>query len=167
MKIIFLDIDGVLNAHEFDEDILCGQFHKDKVQLLNHVLRATDARIVLSSAWRYLLFREEMTLLGLEWLLRSHGVLANRLIGITRKDTMSKPHITSYSGIPHEWPLANERGEQISDWLKYCPENYKPTKYAAIDDIDLGIRPHHPLVLTDGSVGMTQADAEELIELLN
>lgn len=164
MKIIFLDIDGVLNAHEFDEEILCGQIHKDKVQLLNHVLRATDARIVLSSAWRYLIHREEMNLQGFEWLLRSHGVLANRLIGLTRKDTMRK--VNTYSGIPHEWPLANERGEQISDWLSYYAEDYNPTKYAAIDDIDLGIRPHHPLVLTDGSVGMTQANAEELMGLL-
>ena len=66
MSILFLDIDGVLNTHENDPEVMCGQIHRDKVQLLNGVLRDTGARIVLSSAWRYSIYRNEATLMGLE-----------------------------------------------------------------------------------------------------
>src|ERR1700728_3493853 len=108
MKVIFLDIDGVLNNHQFDTEIMCGQIHKDKVILLNSILRRTDARIVLSSAWRYLVYRNEMNLMGLEWLLRSHGVLKDRLIGITRQDTIvNQP--AGWTGDVSQWLRSNER----------------------------------------------------------
>ena len=159
MKLIFLDIDGVLNAHEHDPEVLCGQIHRDKVQLLNGVLRATDARIVLSSAWRYLVLRGEMNLRGMEWLLRSHGLLADRFIGITRPDTMER---VVYNGESGTWPLCNERGQQITDWLK---DNHgTPVDgYAVIDDLDLGIsKAGHPFVETNGTIGMTKGCAEML-----
>jgi hypothetical protein len=89
LKLLFLDIDGVLNAREeLDPDVNCGTFHRDKVDRLNRVLRKTGAKIVVSSAWRYLINRAEMTIEGFDWLLRSHGVIAGRLHGITRKDTV-------------------------------------------------------------------------------
>jgi hypothetical protein len=161
VKLLFLDIDGVLNVHESDPEVLCGQIHKDKVALLNRVLRETDARIVLSSAWRYLVHRGEMDLTGLEWLLRSHGVLAGRLVGITRPDTMRAT--MDYDGRPGTWPQVNERGQQITDYLRVA----WPTGYAVVDDLDLGIREaRHPFVQTDGGVGLTLGDAERLIELL-
>jgi hypothetical protein len=163
-KFLFLDIDGVLNTHEFDPEILCGQIHRDKVALLNHVLRATDAKVVLSSAWRYIVHRGEANLQGMDWLLRSHGMLANRLIGVTRPDTMRVT--TAYSGVPTSWPQVNERGQQISDWL--ADYTVPVLSYLAVDDLDLGITAAgHPLVLTDGMVGLTEADAARAIELLN
>jgi len=160
-KIIFLDVDGVLNDHAFDPEILCGQIHRDKVQLLNGVLRATGAKIVLSSAWRYIVYRNEMNLMGLEWLFRSHGLLADRLIGITRRDEMIRG---IYNGVPSSWPATNERGEQIADWLA---ENDHGGTYAVVDDLDLGISAAgHPFVRTDGKVGLTEREAAELVRLL-
>lgn len=167
MKVLFLDIDGVLNAHEFDESVMCGQIHKDKVELLNRVLLETDAKIVLSSAWRYLVHRGEMNLRGMEWLLRSHGVLADRLIGITRPDTM---HNGEYNGVPGTWPVHNERGQQITDWLHTSigMVGAKPALYAVVDDLDLGIiDAGHPLVLTDGTKGLHAEDCDRLIAILN
>lgn len=177
MKVLFLDIDGVLNAHEFDPAVMCGQIHPDKVARLNRVLRATDARIVLSSAWRYLIHRGEMNLMGFEWLLRSHGVLADRLMGCTRRDTMERG---LYRGEAGTWPVCDERGGQITDWLRVnrLPGMGVPhvIRYAVVDDgghrsdgtwTDLGIgAAGHPAVITDGKVGLTDADADRLIELL-
>lgn len=168
MKVLFLDIDGVLNTHEFDPDVLCGQIHRDKVQLLNHVLRATGAKVVLSSAWWYIVHRGEATLQGLDWLLRSHGMLANRLIGITRPDTMRV--VTSFDGRPESWPVSNERGQQISDWLGAAIGmiGVAVSTYAVVDDLDLGItEAGHPLILTDGSRGLMDVDAAMLITVLN
>lgn len=175
MKILFLDIDGCLNTHEpLCPEALCGRLHGDKVARLNRVLRETDARIVLSSAWRYLVYRKEMTVRGLDWLLRSHGVIAFRLAGITAPDTMMKDEM-EWNG-KGEWPLEKERGKQIANWISewngatWRNELEFPAvaRHAVVDDLDLGISAvGHPFVQTDGKVGITDADADRLIELLN
>lgn len=137
---------------------MCGRIHADKVALLNHVLRTTGANIVLSSAWRYFIHRGEMDLSGLDWLMRSHGIMQNRVISITRPDTM-------VGGSPVE----NDRGQQITDWLAVAlgMTGFTVDYYAVLDDLDLGISAAgHPLVLVDGKVGLTPAAADRLIELL-
>lgn len=161
MKVVFLDIDGVLNAHEWDREVMCGQIQREKVQLLNDVLRKTDARIVLSSAWRYIVHRGESNLMGMEWLLRSHGMLADRLIGITCEDTMIRGE---FRGDRDTWPAVNERGSQVHRWLT---ENPGVARYVVVDDIDLGISEcGHPFVKTDGAVGLTESEAKRIVELL-
>lgn len=161
--LLFLDIDGVLNAHEWDPEVLCGQIHRDKVQRLNHVLRTTGAMVVMSSAWRYIVHRGEANLAGMDWLLRSHGMLAGRLIGITRPDTMREG--TGYDGVPMSWPVTDERGQQISDWL--IENGGSRRRYVAIDDLDLGITAAgHSLVQTDERIGLTDADAERAVAIL-
>jgi len=62
MKLLFLDIDGVLNDHAKLESGYCGIRH-DKASLLNRILDAVpDVQLVISSAWRYLTVR---SLIGL------------------------------------------------------------------------------------------------------
>lgn len=159
--ILFLDIDGVLNAHEFDPEALCGQIHEEKIHRLNRVLRETGAKVVVSSAWRYIVHRGEMTLDGLEWLFRSHGMIAGRLTGVTDPDTMMP---SGYNGRPESWPVENERGGQITKWLI---DNGWVKRYAVVDDLDLGISDSgHPFVQTDGKLGLTDGDASNLIRLL-
>ncbi len=163
MRVLFLDIDGVLNSHEpLCPEAMCGRLHADKVARLNRVLRETDARIVLSSAWRYFVHRGEMSLAGVDWLLRSHGVIGRRLIGVTRPDTMQERNPKWDGSTP--WPVCNERGLQITDWKRQATEI---GPYAVVDDLDIGISAAgHPFVQTDGKVGLTDADADRLIELL-
>lgn len=157
MNILFLDIDGVLNTHEpLHPEVMCGTLHRDKVDRLNMLLRTTDARIVLSSAWRYIVHRGEATLTGLEWLLRSHGVLAGRLIGITRPDT-KMPAEWDGSTL---WPVENERGQQIAEFLGVIGTNC--SSYVVLDDLDLGIRAaRHPFVLVDPQIGLTDDDVKQ------
>lgn len=59
MKIIFLDIDGVLNCQEAYEKGFCkynddyGQdFYPPSTDLLNQLIEETEAKIVISSTWR-------------------------------------------------------------------------------------------------------------------
>ena len=47
MKVIFLDIDGVLNSWSTNYRITT-----QKLQLLNKIIENTDAKIVISSSWR-------------------------------------------------------------------------------------------------------------------
>ncbi len=56
-KIIFLDIDGVLNSDEYFETLQpvsaeLDDIDESKVQLLKEIVDRTEAQIVLSSTWR-------------------------------------------------------------------------------------------------------------------
>ncbi len=156
MRIIFLDIDGLFNNHEFDPEIQSCGIHPDKVHVFNKILKKTNSNFVLSSAWRYLIHRKEMNLHGMEWLLRSHGFLANRLIGITRPDTID---------LKTNKPIENERGKQISSYLNYNA-HYKIEKYLVIDDLDLGISAEgHRFLKIDGNIGLTESDVQKAVKM--
>ena len=54
MKVIFLDIDGVLGTNESYERLGGGDkvpFHREAVRNLNRLVEATGAKVVISSAW--------------------------------------------------------------------------------------------------------------------
>lgn len=145
MKIIFCDIDGVLNnvncyrnprrsCSHVPADPMC-------VAALNHIIEATDARIVISSAWRYegLAFcREKFN----EW-----GVLTS-VIGITPC-------------------LSGERGLEISEWLNLHDGGYLEPSSFVILDADSDMSPFMDrLVQTSFQTGLTMADAERAIAIL-
>jgi HAD domain in Swiss Army Knife RNA repair proteins len=163
VKILFLDIDGVLNTHEpLCPHAMSGQIHDDKAAMLKQILIDTGAKVVLSSAWRYLVHRGEMNLIGLNWLFRSHGLPAGAIIDITREDTLIQREPWDGS---KPWPVTNERGQQIADW---CRQNNFKGQYAVVDDLDLGISAAgHPFVQTEPQVGLTAVDARRLAGLLS
>lgn len=81
MKAIFLDIDGVLNDANFLKPQHQGGIHTDgwkwlemidptKVALLNQIIEATDAKVVISSSWRL-----ANTIEQLEQYLDHHGFI--------------------------------------------------------------------------------------------
>lgn len=53
MKVIFLDIDGVLNVYPQGRDEFGSLFHKHFEDNLRLVIEKTNAKIVISSTWRY------------------------------------------------------------------------------------------------------------------
>lgn len=160
--ILFLDVDGVLNAHETIPDgVGCSTMHRELVERLNKVLTSTGASVVLSSAWRYLIYRGDMTLSGIDWLFRSHGLLAGKIVGITGKDPERVN--MQYDGRPESWRVDHDRGLQITLWVA---EN-GVRKYAVVDDLDLGITAGgHPFVRTNPRYGLTQENADKLTKLL-
>jgi HAD domain in Swiss Army Knife RNA repair proteins len=162
VKVLFLDIDGVLNGHEFDDEAQSCNIRRECVKHLNRVVRETDCRIVLSSAWRYMVHGGQMTLKGFGYMLRTHGLIASSvgsfdlIIGLTRKDDES---------VDPKDLKADERAQQCRDWLIFA--EHKPHTFAAVDDQDHLFDAHGiPAVITDGKFGMTAADADKLIELL-
>ena len=147
--VLFLDIDGVLNGHDFDELAQSSSIRTACVARLNRVLAATACDVVISSAWRYMVLNGAMTLSGFGYLLRTHSVRLNApLLGTTGRDTQT------------EDPA--ERGRQVQAWLAEHPD---VTRYAVVDDMALGFA-GMPFVRTDGTKGLTDEDAERLIGLL-
>lgn len=154
MKLLFLDIDGVLNGHEKNEAEVCG-IKPECASQLNRIIEQTDCKLVISSAWRYLIHSGVMNTVGFERMLNTHGVrVYKRIAGVTRPDAnLSDKH---------------ERGKQIRDWVNGTHRS-EIERYAVVDDDDeLGIpEAGHPFVKTDGKVGLTEADADRLIALLS
>jgi HAD domain in Swiss Army Knife RNA repair proteins len=148
MKLIFLDIDGVLNGHERYPNGYCGT-KWECVQRLNWVLFQTGAKLVISSAWRYLVLSEYMNLKGFENLLLTHGVDSlGRVLDVLDADASDK-----------------DRGQLILQWLDQW--NWKGA-YVVLDDMNnLGIaEAGHPHVLVDGALGLTDEDAHRAVAIL-
>ena len=157
--ILFLDIDGVLNDHTKLPSGYCGiQF--DKVLQLNRILDAVDPQIVVSSAWRYQVTEGAMTLRGFETLLLVHGVKChNRVLATTQRDpVIAEPdHMDTdtWNRLGLQW-----RSHQITRWLA---ANGSACPFVVLDDLPIDV-PN--LVQTDGSIGLTRADADRAIQIL-
>ncbi len=159
-SLIFLDVDGVLNWHENCPIAKCGRIVPHKILQLREVIIDTGAKVVITSAWRYLVHRGEMNLVGLNWLFRSHGMPANCIIGVTREDGMQRDVYDA----DKPWPITNERGQQIADWRK---DNNHEGRYVVVDDIDLGItEAGHPFVQTVSSIGLTTRHTAMIARIL-
>lgn len=166
MKALFLDIDGVLNAHDPHPNGYCG-LHPDKVARLDRIVAETGCRIVLASAWRYMIIEGDMTLKGFGHLLATHGASRATCEAI-------------YASLPADGDLndISDRGKNAASWLAWRREMV-PVHAVAIDDgtsghiiypdgTDLGYEAVGiPVVRPAGKVGLTDADAGRAIELIN
>eukprot|EP00012_Vannella_robusta_P006151 CAMPEP_0206201584 /NCGR_PEP_ID=MMETSP0166-20121206/11650_1 /ASSEMBLY_ACC=CAM_ASM_000260 /TAXON_ID=95228 /ORGANISM="Vannella robusta, Strain DIVA3 518/3/11/1/6" /LENGTH=261 /DNA_ID=CAMNT_0053620317 /DNA_START=1 /DNA_END=783 /DNA_ORIENTATION=+ len=106
MKLIFLDVDGVLNR-----DVTEGGFEDECVEALKYIVQKSGAKIVLSSTWRY---TEENTAAVREKL-RQSGVFAedDDFVGHTA-------HLGMLQDVPY-FPTCNShvsRTDEILLWIK-------------------------------------------------
>lgn len=115
MKVIFLDIDGVLNVIPQGFDKYGALFHQHFIDNLARLVKETGAKIVISSSWRY------GNMKGM-WKDRN---LPGEVIGITpfEDQLIKKGKFKNYDEI--------FRGHEIEDWLDNHPE---VTNYVILDD---------------------------------
>ncbi len=169
VKLLFLDIDGVLNHSNFlhdaaklriaarkeavivDPDAFHGahQIDPEKVALLNEIVERTACRIVLSSSWRVLNTPEEMTAI-----LRVHGF----------KGEIKDATPRTFQIVPGErWTC---RGEEIKAWIGSAGLQGR-TRFAILDDSndmdDLG----HALVRTSMEEGLLPGHVDAVVRRLN
>lgn len=150
-KIIFLDIDGVLNSASYQmllvqndcaiEDQYGHLFDPECVKQLGRVIEHTGARIVISSDWK-----DTLGLDGLREMWKNRN-LPGAVIDVT--PTFS----------PH-------RGDEIERWLENATE---VGSYAIIDDMpETNFNPDQlpHFVRTDGYQGITQKTAGRVIKIL-
>jgi len=143
MKILFLDIDGVLNN---TRTLLRGweEFDEDAIQNLGDILRQTRARIVLSSTWRKYPTQK-----------RNFGrmLVKYKLIQFWGGDTT--PII-----------LGTARAIEIQQWLD---ENANIERFAILDDdMDAAMEAENgKFFRTNYQDGLTQEIASKVIAFLN
>ena len=127
MKVIFLDFDGVLTT----KSTQFGFGDPNCVLALNRVTTMTDAKIVVSSTWRF------QGLKAVQENLRNWGVVAE-VIDVT-------PRLIDDTGT---------RGDEIRQWLV---ENPVVSRFVILDDdTDMGDLREH-LVKCDTDIGLTDA----------
>lgn len=162
IPVIFLDIDGVLNDHSRMSNHYCGT-KKECVDVLNRILDAVpDAKIVISSAWRYMILREDMKTKGFEMLLLTHGVKCHgRVLGYTAADGPIEDE-PDHHNEPEKWRenTLKERGRQIHEWA----ESHGVEKFVALDDLQIGVPEHY---LVNGATGLTEFDINEIVRLIS
>jgi len=165
MKVLFLDIDGVLNNdHRHIDPSLCAKVER--------VLDATGAVIVLSSAWRNLIEAQMGTPKHYDEaraLLVGNG-MTERLFEAIISQT---PNMTEWNADEGE-PLmvGGERGHrarEILHWLDNWPYKFNISAWAVVDDMGLWVDglPLGHTVITSGRTGITDGDADELIRILS
>lgn len=138
MRVLFLDIDGVLN-HESTG----AYFEGEKVEILNKILTTTDANLVVTSTWRLGATPAEM-----DQMLASQGVIPGRVIGVT----------------PY---LDDQRGQEIQEWLREWAQRYDVDKIVILDDRN-DLEPlDNVLVRTTKTIGLTEQEANLAIQYLN
>ena len=182
-KFIFLDIDGVLNTDDFIEKSVQqtgwgGTFsdpmdHLDpsKIAILNRVVTETNADIVLSTAWRTKLGAAKTAdvLLDAGLNARIVGATPDRF-EVTRKMSM---HIPRWIEIHHflehttrkfsNFVIVDDRDDAGGNCVQTATtRGYRlkvvPTLFFPMRD---------NFIKTDPLVGLTDADADKMIEILN
>ena len=159
MKIIFLDIDGVMKSHastirngrDFGMDVT---LHPEHVEALNFILEHTDARIVVSSTWRW-------------------GFSVTEL-----KEMFSRSGV-HYKYVISKTPTTEDmfRGDEVDMWLETAPQDafiyhgveLDVESYVILDDDDDfdGVQKAKHFVQTDARYGLTHVEALKAIEILN
>ena len=167
-KIIFLDIDGVLNPthymnalykmwkasfNEIKSHDRFGQlFFYQNCEALKKIVYETGAKIVISSTWR-MAGESEMKEL---WKYRS---LPGEIIGVTPTETK-----VVESGKTEFYDMVC-RGMEIDFWMI---ENNFIGNYVIIDDTEDMLKEQEPFfVITNGYTGLTMKDADKAIKILN
>lgn len=163
-KVIFLDIDGVLNTKWWYTQ-MDSNTHKDKygyafdpkaVANLKRIIEETGADIVISSSWKCfgLSQMEDM------WNERN---LPGKIIDITPNSVSDELLLNADIDSIEMFHI---RGEEIKEWLS--KHGKRISNYVIIDDMDNMLPEQQSyFVQTNPEVGITKEDSEKAINILN
>ena len=159
-KVIFLDIDGVLNPKWWERkkpaDRFGCAFVPKTISCLAKIVKETKAEIVISSSWK------DLGLVELQNMWRE-GNMPGKLVDIT-PDYMSDELLLKEDSANVDYLY--ERGSEIQGWLLLHGDDV--SRYVIIDDIDdfLPEQQSH-FVQTDPEFGITIDDVKKVVHLLN
>lgn len=154
MKVIFLDIDGVLNFNGCRDKIGGLYFvNDDKIKLLKEIIDRTGAKVVLSSTWRF------------GWFDRDYGIHSSNREDFERLEEKIKEFgIEFLSRTPRT--SDGYRGNEIKIWLeKWGGE--KVERFIIIDE-GADMKPYmNRLVQTSFKIGLERKHVKKAVKMLN
>lgn len=124
MKVIFLDVDGVLNSMEFYENnnVIQNPLDRRCIYCLKEIVERTDAKIVLSSSWRGG-WNIDPKKCGYQ------GIILNSELKYVELEIFDCTKSLTYND-------GMSRSREIKKWLLECP--YDIENYLILDDNDFG-----------------------------
>ena len=143
-KLIFLDIDGVLNISEKVYSTI-REVEPELVQRFNMMINDHDYYFVLSSIWKNL---ENYGFGPTIETLRDIGLDTSRYIGST-------PTTKLYNVA---------RGDEIYEWLRDYDDIIE--SYVIVDNNDISDNLRHRFIKIDDKVGLTEEDVETIVNLM-
>ena len=155
MKIIFLDIDGVLNSREYDRRRNWNEqtdIDETRLPLVKKIVDETGAKIVLSSTWREHWDKDPA-------LCADDGVYIN--------ETFAKYGLEIYDKTPDLGRYA-ERRDEVKAWLERAQDTIE--SFVIIDDYRFGwAELSDNFVKTEPNFGLGLEDehVKRAIEILN
>lgn len=158
MKVIFLDIDGVINSEEFLKNNENEMIDRNNVDILKNIIDKTGAVIVMSSGWKLWFDDDMMPKDGEAQYL--YDILCEAKIKL-----FGKTPDFSTEEIRTKKTFSHVKAREIIAWLS---EHEEANKYVVLDDLDLKneeINSH--LVRTNAQVGITEDDAKRVIEMIS
>lgn len=179
MKIIFLDIDGVLNVISQGHDQYGSLFHEHLVDNLKQIIDETGAKIVVSSSWR----KSGLACMQEMWKFRNlpgevidvtPGIHIIRGGGLIFWNNLLEEHPT-----PKIHGYSIPRGCEIDYWVRNCAKKFGELEtYVILDDdsdmlmhqkelyVQCSDNPEHEDSIDIG-YGLTKINALKAIKILN
>ncbi|ERI93320.1 hypothetical protein HMPREF1982_01744 [Clostridiales bacterium oral taxon 876 str. F0540] len=157
MKVIFLDVDGVLNSEEFLKNNPDKIIDRNNVRNLKSIIDKTGAAIVMSSGWK-LWFDDDMMPIH-----KYSQCLYDILTEFDIKLFGKTPDFTTEE-IREKKTFSLVKAKEINAWLS---EHENASKYVVLDDLDLGNEEiKRRLVRTNPMYGITETDARVVISMM-
>ena len=176
MKVIFLDIDGVLNSDRTLYDSI--SLEDDLIINLKDLINQTDAKIILSSSWRNIPAAVQKLMDKLDEFnlylsgMTVDGVELSFIEALGFKPT--KRYLDDRFGFElsenkepnKKYKMTFDRGAEILKWL--C--DHDDCDYVILDDDMEDIKPYfksNVLIKTKYDTGLTRKDVEKAVKILN
>ncbi len=161
-KVLFLDIDGVLNSNFWNDshqtEISDGTLiDEEKIKLLALLVKETGAEIILHSGWRFW-FDAELKPLCTE---------AVKLAELLKKENLYISGVTpdlTTEEIRNTKKFSLVKADEILLWISL---HNNIAGWVVLDDLDLHndqVRQHQ--VQTDPTIGLTPADVKQAVKIL-
>lgn len=166
MRLLYLDVDGVLNRHNPHPSGYCGLDYECVQHLCSILVRIPDLRIVLSSAWRYIVHGGDVSLRGFEYIMLIFGAdydaINAKIIGVTETDEEACERVgLSMPGASLDYEWLKEYGHDLRVMqIEDCVLALGATEYVILDDLPLDTL---RLVQTEPCTGLTAELADEVV----
>ena len=169
-KVIFLDIDGVLNSDRTLYESI--SLEDDLILNLKEIVNKTKAKIILSSSWR--LSTEAIATL-MDKLDKFGLVISGMTCDGVDLDWLEKYEFDitkKYLDTKFDWDenrqikITRDRGAEIFKWLY----DHDDCAYVILDDEIEDIKPYFSesvIVKTSYKIGLTKEDVKKAIQILN